>query len=145
MFHSRARAIAATLSLGALLIGCTETAAPGSEAASAPGQPDAEAVFREFNDAVNAGDAAAAAALVADDAEFFGQAAADVGIDGVVASVACTADVVSADVDGDTATIELELTGIAPLAEAADCPVGMAQTARVVVRDGKIVELANAE
>ena len=144
MSPRQTRVAAATLAMAALIVGCTESATPGSDAASAP-PADAESVFREFNDAVNTGDAAAAAALVADDAVFYGERAADLGIDGVVASLACATDIKSADVEGDTVTVELEFTGRAPLTVAEDCPVGTTQSALVTVRDGKIVELTDAD
>jgi ketosteroid isomerase-like protein len=116
-----------------------------SPSASASVSADAEAVFREFTAAVNAGDAAAAAALVAEDAEFYGDRATDLGVDGLIASLACAAEITSADVEGDTATVELEFTGRAPLTTSDDCPVGTRQSAQVTVRDGKIVELTDAD
>lgn len=144
MTSARTRA-AAMLGLAALVSACSGSGTPSSGAPGASALADVEAVFRDFNDAISTGDAAAAAALVADDAEFFGQSAADVGIDGVVESVACAAEIKSVDVEGDSAAVELEFTGRAPLATAGDCPVGTTRTARVTVRDGKIVELTDAE
>lgn len=142
---SRTRAVFILLLVcAALLSACG--ASPGTTASATISVPaDAEAVFREFNDAVNTGDAAAAAALVAEEAEFYGERAAELGVEGVVASLACSAEIVSADVAGDTATVELEFTGVAPLSSQADCPVGTTQSARVTVRDGRIVEITDVD
>ena len=140
---SQTRAALAPLLVAVALL-CACGGSPGTTAsATASLTADAEAVFREFNDAVNAGNAAAAAALVSEDAEFYGEQAADIGVDGVVASLACRAEIVSADVDGDTAVVELEFTGMAPLTTKADCPVGTTQSARVTVRNGQIVEITD--
>src|SRR5687767_13041798 len=102
MSPRRMRTVAATLALGALIIGC-----------AAPGTPmeDPEGVFRNFTAAINAGDAEAAAALVAEDANIYGDQVEDVGIDALLESLICTSEITSADVDGDTADLQLEFTG----------------------------------
>jgi ketosteroid isomerase-like protein len=123
------------MGLAALIAGCSGSATPTTS-------EDPEGVFRDFVAALNAGDAAAAAALVAEDAEFYGDRADDVGIDALLASLVCTAEVRSAELDGDTADLELEFTGQAPLAEAgSECAEGTSETARVTVRDGKILRI----
>jgi hypothetical protein len=85
------------------------------------------------------------AALVAEDAEFYTDQAADIGVAGLVSSLACSAEVTSADVEGDTTTVELNFTGLSPLAAPGlECPEGPAQ-ARVTVRDGKIVAITDVD
>jgi hypothetical protein len=99
-------------------------------------------VFRDFIDALNSGDAEAAAALVAEDASFYGDSATDVGIDGLLASLVCTAEITSVEQHGDTADFDLEFPGPAPLAEpGSDCSDDTPQTARVTIRDGKILRI----
>ena len=126
----------AALALATLVAGCSGSGAPTTE--------DPERVFRDFTTALNAGDAEAAAALVADDAEFYGDFATDVGIDALLASLVCTAEIGSVERDGDTADFDLEFGGPAPLAvpgSESQCREGATETARVTVRDGKILRI----
>ena len=127
------RTVVTAFAVAGLIAGCT-----GSGATS----DDPERVFRDFMTALNAGDAEVAAALVADDAHFYGDDATDVGTDALLASLICTAEIGSVERNGDTADFELEFTGQAPLAApGSDCPEDTTQTARVTVRDGKILRI----
>lgn len=137
MSARRVRTFAITLALTAAIVGCGTTGTSTSE--------DPEGVFRDFLAALNAGDAEAAAALVAEDADIYGDQVADIGIDAALASLVCTAEVTSAErQDGQTADLELEFGGPAPLAAAGtggDCREGATETARVTVRDGNILRI----
>ena len=134
MSASRIRAAVATLAITVSLVGC---------AGSGSSSQDPEQVFRDFTAAMNAGDAEAAAALVADDAHFYGDDATDIGIDGLVASLQCTAEITGVEHHGDdTADFELEFTGPAPLdPPGSNCSEDTSETARVTVRDGKILRI----
>jgi hypothetical protein len=133
----RIQTFATTLAVAALFVGCGMTGTSDSE--------DPEGVFRDFLSAINAGDAEAAAALVADDADIYGDQVADTGIDAALASLVCTAEITSAErVDSQTADLELEFGGPAPLAAAGsegECREGATETARVTVRDGQILRI----
>ena len=143
---SRTRAILAPLLVAAALLSACAGSSGTTASATVSVSADAEAVFRDFTEAVNTGDAAAAAALVAEDAEFYGDRAADIGVEGIVAQLGCTVDIVSADVQGDTAEVEIEFTGLSPLAAPGiDCPEGTVGQARVTVRDGKIVAITDVD
>ena len=132
------RAAVAPLALVALLCACAGTPA---------GSPDAVAVFREFTAALNEGDEAAAAALVDPDATFYADSTAtELGVEGLISTLVCTTEITSAEPDGDTAVVELEITGPAPGDPAdAECPVGPGGRHRVTIQDGLIVVLAEAE
>ena len=131
---SRIRAAVATLAIAVSLTACG-----GSGSAS----EDPERVFRDFIGAMNSGNAEEAAALVADDAHFYGDEATDIGIDGLVASLQCTAEITEVERLGDdTADFVLEFTGPAPLdPPGSDCSEATSETARVTVRDGKIYRI----
>ena len=131
---SRIRAAVATLAIAVSVAGC---------AGSGSSSDDPERVFRDFTAAMNAGNAEEAAALVADDAHFYGDDATDVGIDGLLASLQCAAEITGVERQGDdTADFDLEFTGPAPLdPPGADCSEATTETARVTVRDGKIYRI----
>ena len=132
------RAAVAPLALVALLCACAGL--PGAS-------PDAVAVFREFTAALNEGDEAAAAALVDPDASFFGDSTAtELGVEELISTLICTSEITSAEPDGDTAVVELEFTGQAPLADPEDeCTVGTGGRYRVTIENGLIVVLTDAE
>ena len=133
MSASRIRAGVATVAIAVSLVGCAGSGSSGE---------DPEQVFRDFTAAMNSGDAEAAAALVAEDAEFYGDYATDIGIDGLLASLQCTAEITGVDHHGDTADFDLEFTGPAPLdTPGSDCSQATSETARVTVRDGKILRI----
>jgi hypothetical protein len=134
MSASGIRVAVATVAIAVFLVGCG-----GSGSAS----DDPEPVFRDFIAAMNSGNAEEAAALVADDAHFYGDDAEVIGIDGLVASLQCTAEITGVERLGDdTADFDLEFTGPAPLdPPGSDCSEATTETARVTVRDGKIYRI----
>jgi hypothetical protein len=138
------RAAVAPFVLVALLCACAGTTSPSATPA---GSEDAVAVFRAFTAALNAGDEAAAAALVDPDATFYADSTAtELGVEGLISTLVCTTEITSAEPDGDTAVVELEITGPAPGDPAdAECPVGPGGRHRVTIENGRIVVLAEAE
>ena len=131
---SRIRAAVATLAIAVSAAGC---------AGSGSSTEDPERVFRDFTAALNSGNAEEAAALVADDAHFYGDDATDIGIEALVASLQCTAEITGVEHHADdTADFDLEFTGPAPLdPPGSDCSEATTETARVTVRDGKIYRI----
>lgn len=100
---------------------------------------DAEAVFRQFVDAINASDATQAASLVAEDATFFDEAGSPIDL---VRSLECTAEIVSVDGSGDTLDVELRFIGTTEWQSECDLsPEGTTVPMAVTVEDGKIVDL----
>lgn len=128
----------AAITLVILVAGCGSPPAATPTPSAAMG---AEAVFREFVAAVNAGDETRVAELLAVGGEVFHDEVTENTIDQIIGSLNCAADIVSVEGTSETITVRLRFTGTRPGA-AVECDAqGTEETVVVTVRDGKIVVL----
>ena len=146
MFQLRAIAVASAVAalavVGFVAFGPTAPPSAGPGGPASPSRSESpEAVFRGFMDAVNAGDDERAAALLAPGARVFDVAAGEDNV-AKVHVLACTADIVTVAVTGDTLDADLRFTGVTPWAPER-CDIGESFSLEVQVRDGRITTLGD--
>jgi hypothetical protein len=133
---------ALSLGIAALLLGAAAgCGSPAGTASSPTASPagEAEAVFRQFIDAINASDATRAASFVAEDATFFEETGSPIDL---VRTLECTAEIVSVDDSGGMLNVELRFTGTTVWQSECDpSPEGTTVPIVVTVEDGRIVEM----
>jgi ketosteroid isomerase-like protein len=130
---------AATLAI-VLLAGCSGT----SQATPTTSAATPEDTFRSLLAAIEAGDAAATAALLSPGGHVFGEEITADNLDSMARKQTCTADLVSIATTGDGETVRatVTFTGQSSFASGpCNATIGSSEVFLATVRDGKIVSL----